>query len=82
MVSETLTDFPGKISAFPDKYLGLPLHTHKLRRVDVQPLLDKIGARIPRWKGKLLSMAGGETLVKTILTSQPIYHLTVFATQK
>jgi hypothetical protein len=82
LVSETLTDFPGKISAFSGKYLGQPLHTSKLRRVDVQPLLDKIGARIAGWKGKLLSMAGRETLVKTVLTSQLIYHLTAFATQK
>lgn len=38
-ISEALTDFPGKISKFPGKYLGLPLHTRSLRRVDVQPLI-------------------------------------------
>jgi hypothetical protein len=53
-----------------------------LRRIDVQPLLDKIGGRIPGWKGKLLSMAGRETLVKCVLSSQPIYHRMVFAIQK
>lgn len=82
MVEETLVDFPGEIGKFPGKYLGLPLHTRKLRRVDVQPLLDKIGTRIPGWKGKLLSMAGRETLVKSVLTLQTIYHLTVFPAQK
>lgn len=50
--------------------------------MDVQPLLDKIGGRIPGWKGKLLSMARRETLVKALLTSQPIYQLTVFPMQK
>ena len=30
-------NFPGKISTFPGKYLGLPLHTRKLRRIEVQP---------------------------------------------
>jgi hypothetical protein len=64
MLSTTLADFPGKISNFPGKYLGLPLHTWKLRRVDVQPLLEKIGGRLPGWKGKLLPTAGRETLVK------------------
>jgi hypothetical protein len=29
-----------------------------------------------------LSLAGRETLVKLVLTSQPIYHLTVFPMQK
>jgi hypothetical protein len=62
--------------------LGLPLHSRHLRRVDVQPLIDKIGGRLPRWKGKLLSLAGRETLVKCVLSSQPIYHLTVFPMQK
>jgi hypothetical protein len=81
-VTKTLIDFPGKIGKFLGKYLGLPLHTRQLWRVDVQPLLDKIVGRIPGWKGKLLSMAGRETLVKCVLTSQPIYHITAFPMQK
>jgi hypothetical protein len=28
MIQEALVDFPGKIGKFPNKYLGLPLHTH------------------------------------------------------
>jgi hypothetical protein len=82
LIAEVLPAFPGKISSFPGKYLGLPLHTPKLRRIDVQPLIDKIGARLPGWKGKFLSSAGRETLVKSVLSSQPIYHLTIFPTQK
>lgn len=54
MVHNIIQNFLGKISKFPGKYLGLPLHTRKLRRVDVQPLIDKIGARLPGWKGKFL----------------------------
>lgn len=81
-ISNALIDFPGKICNFPGKYLGLPLHTRKLRRVDVQPLLDKIGGRLPGWKGKFLSLAGRDTLVKCVLTAQPIYHLMVFPVQK
>jgi hypothetical protein len=62
--------------------LGLPLHIRKLRKVDLQPLIDKIGARLPGWQGKMLSTAGRETLVKIVLTSQSIYHLTAFPAQK
>jgi len=50
----------------------------KLRKIDVQPLLDKIGARLPGWKGRFLSSVGRETLVKMALSSKPIYHMTVF----
>jgi len=77
-VVQLLQNFPGKVCNFPGKYLGLPLHVRKLRKIDVQPLLDKIGAKLPRWKGRFLSSAGRETLVKTVLSSQPIYHMTVF----
>jgi hypothetical protein len=81
-VSSLIHLFPGRISTFPGKYLGLPLHSRKLQRIEVQPLIDKIGARLASWKGKLISKAGRETLVKTVLSSQPIYHLTVFSPQK
>nr|AAK98717.1 Putative retroelement [Oryza sativa Japonica Group] len=41
-----LTFFPGNKKNFPCKYLGLPLHTRKLKKIDLQPLVDKIGSRI------------------------------------
>lgn len=81
-VSQLLQNFPGKVCKFPGKYLGLPLHIRKLRRIEVHPLIDKIGARLPGWKGKLLTTAGRETLVKTVLSSQPIYHMTAFPEHK
>lgn len=81
-VSQLLQNFPGKVCNFPGKYLGLPLHVRKLRKVQVQPLIDKIGARLPGWKGRFLNTAGRETLVKTVLSSQPIYHMTVFPEHK
>jgi hypothetical protein len=30
------------LGKFPIKYLGIPLHYSKLRREDIQPLIDKI----------------------------------------
>jgi hypothetical protein len=74
--------FPGKYSSLPGKYLGLPLHFKKVRRNDLQPLIEKINNRLAGWKGKLLSKAGRETLVKAVLSAQPIYHLTGFPPQK
>jgi hypothetical protein len=82
LVPTLITNFPGKIGVFPGRYLGLPLHTRKLRKIEVQPLVEKIGARLPGWKGKILTTAGRETLVKTVLSSIPIYHFTVFHAQK
>jgi hypothetical protein len=67
MVAEIWQSFHVKVANFPGKYLGRPLHTHKLR-VDVQPLINKIGSHLQGWKGKLLSLVGRETLVKTVLS--------------
>jgi hypothetical protein len=37
-----------KVSEFPIKYLGVPLHFSKLKKEDIQPLIDSIIKRIAR----------------------------------
>jgi hypothetical protein len=37
------------VGAFPTKYLGIPLHYNKLRREDLQTLVDQIIKRIVGW---------------------------------
>jgi hypothetical protein len=74
--------FPGKYANLPGKYLGLSLHFRKIKMISLQPLLEKINNRLAGWKGRLLSKAGRETLVKSVLTAQPIYHLTFFPVKK
>jgi hypothetical protein len=69
--------FLGKYSSLPEKYLGLPLHYRNVKRIALQPIIKKINNRLAGWKGRLLSKAGRETLVKFVLSAQPIYHLTV-----
>ena len=66
------------VGVFPIKYLGVPLHYDKLRREDVQPLVDKILKRMAGWRGKLLSYAGRILLIKTCLASIPVYLLSFF----
>ena len=58
-----------KKSEFPIKYLGVPLHYTKLRRKDLQPVVDKIIKRIAGWRGRLLSYAGRLTLLKACFAS-------------
>ena len=62
----------------PSKYLGIPLHYEKLRREDIQPLIDKIMKRIAGWRGKLLSYKGRLVLIQECLASIPIYLLSFF----
>jgi hypothetical protein len=63
------------VGEFPIKYLGVPLHYDKLRREDIQPLVDKVLKRIASWRGKLLSHAARITLIQTCLASIPVYLL-------
>ena len=77
-LQEILQPFPGECNEFPCKYLGLLLHTRKLRKIHVLPTIDKIASRLPSWKGKLLSKAGRLTLINSVLSSLLTYHLTIF----
>jgi hypothetical protein len=46
--------------------------------VHVQPLIERIAQRLPGWKGKWLNRAGRLTLVSSVLSTMPTYHLMVF----
>ena len=65
------------IGSFPIKYLGVPPHFAKLRREDIQPVVDKLTKRVAGRKGKLLSSARKLTLLRSYLASIPIYLLSV-----
>jgi hypothetical protein len=70
------------IKNFPCAYLGLPLHTRQLRRIDIQPLIDKVAASLPIWTGRSLDKAGRLRLLNSVLISIPVHFLTVFALKK
>ncbi|WVZ68209.1 hypothetical protein U9M48_017172 [Paspalum notatum var. saurae] len=62
-----------QVVQFPCTYLGAPLSTKKLPHAVEQVLVDKVARRIPRWKGKLLSVAGRTVLVKSTLSAIPVH---------
>jgi hypothetical protein len=63
------------IGALPFKYLGVPIHFEKLKREDIQPLVDKLLKRMAGWRGKLLAYSSRLELVKSCLSSVPVYLL-------
>lgn len=50
---------------------------NKLRRDDLQPLVDKLMKRPAGWKGRLLSPRGRLILIQPCLASIPVYLLSV-----
>ncbi|KAF8658110.1 hypothetical protein HU200_059576 [Digitaria exilis] len=41
----------------PCTYLGIPLSIYKLRKAELQPLVDKVANALPTWKAGLLNLA-------------------------
>jgi hypothetical protein len=72
-----LADFPVSQATFPIKYLGLPLTPRRLKKLDFQPLIDKAAGKLSAWNGRNLTQAGRVCLTKLVLSSEPVYHLTV-----
>ncbi|WVZ83247.1 hypothetical protein U9M48_030415 [Paspalum notatum var. saurae] len=62
-----------QVVTFPCIYLGIPLHIKRLRRCDEHMIVDKVAARIPKWKGNLLNLAGRSVLVKSTLSAIPVH---------
>jgi hypothetical protein len=77
MKPATLLKFCCKAGPFPFKYLGVPLHHDKLRREDIQLVVDKVINRIPGWKGRLLSYSARLILLKACLARIPIYLMSI-----
>jgi hypothetical protein len=51
------------VGSLPFKFLGVPLHFEKLKRKDLQPILDKVIKRIACWRGKLLAYSSKLVLI-------------------
>jgi hypothetical protein len=49
------------------------LSVHKLKKNDLQPLVDDVADRVPTWKARLMSIAGRTTLTKVTLSAIPIH---------
>jgi hypothetical protein len=63
------------VGNLPLQYLEVPLHFEKLRREDLQPVVDKMLKRAADWRGKLLAYSSRLTLIRACLASIPIYLL-------
>ena len=62
--------------------MGLPLSLGRLRRVDFQPYINKAASKLTPWEAKFLNRAGCAELVKSVLTSMPIFLLTAIKVDK
>ncbi|CAM9001934.1 unnamed protein product [Rhodiola kirilowii] len=61
------------------KYLGLPLVMSQKRSEAFNFVVEKMWSRINGWKENLLSIAGKEVLLKSVLMATPLYTMSCFA---
>jgi hypothetical protein len=69
------TAFDCHIRELPCTYLGLPLPTKKLRKADLQLVLDKLARKLAYWKARLLTKDGRVAYVQAVMTAFVIYQL-------
>ena len=61
-----------------EKYLGLPSLIGKGKRKAFNRIKDQVGRHIVGWKGRLLSNAGREVLIKAVAQATPTYTMSCF----
>ncbi|XP_026458773.1 uncharacterized protein LOC113359335 [Papaver somniferum] len=66
------------ISNFPDKYLGIILAPGRVTTEMVWPIVLMLQSKLASWKGRLLSFHDRLILVKTVLSSYPLYNMAVY----
>jgi hypothetical protein len=67
-----------KLGSLPIKYLGVSLHWKAPSREIWMDLVNKIHICLQIWKGKFLYLGGRVVLLNSILTSIPLYYLSLF----
>ena len=67
-----------RLVQLPITYLGVPLGSNMRKVSSWQCVIDKIQNRLNSWKGKCISRAGRVVLIKAVLSSLPIYYLSLF----
>ncbi|MCH82427.1 ribonuclease H protein, partial [Trifolium medium] len=67
------------IGSLPFNYLGVPIFKGRPKVAYLQPIADKIKAKLAAWKASLLSIAGRIQLVKSVVQSMLVYTMSVYA---
>jgi len=67
-----------KVGFIPFVYMGMPIGGTSRRLSFWEPLLNRIKAKLSGWSSKYLSFGGRLILLKSVLSSLPVYALSFF----
>ncbi|XP_050232935.1 uncharacterized protein LOC126681437 [Mercurialis annua] len=63
-----------RIEELPITYLGMPLSERAIGAKSWDPVVSNFSSKLSTWRGNLLSPAGRLVLVKSVLSSLPVYY--------
>jgi len=69
-----------RVGTLPFVYLGLPIEGDACRLEFWQPVLNRIRTRLSSWNNKFLSFGGCLIILKSVMSSLPVYFLSFFKT--
>ncbi|GAU41596.1 hypothetical protein TSUD_196650 [Trifolium subterraneum] len=67
-----------RVGKIPFLYLGLPIGGDPRHLIFWEPVLTRLKRRLSGWKSRFLSFGGRLVLLKSVLTSLPVYALSFF----
>lgn len=67
-----------KIGVIPFKYLGVPVGANPRRVETWLPLVNMFKAKLSSWQNKFLSLGGRIVLLKSVISSLPIYYFSFY----
>ena len=59
-------------------YLGLPIGGCHKRGAFWSRVIERVKARLSKWKGRCLSLVGRICLIKSVLSSLPLFFMSLF----
>ncbi|GJU99732.1 RNA-directed DNA polymerase, eukaryota, reverse transcriptase zinc-binding domain protein [Tanacetum coccineum] len=62
----------------PFNYLGVKVGSNMNRICEWDDIISKVSSRLSKWKLKTLSIGGRLTLLKSVLSSIPLYHMSIY----
>ncbi|GMI96142.1 hypothetical protein HRI_003283500 [Hibiscus trionum] len=82
IISDRVTSIGCKLDSFPTKYLGLPLGACRNNGALWEPVVKAFESKLDGWKTNFISSTDRLVLIKSVLSSLPMFYLSLFIMPK
>nr|GEW53662.1 RNA-directed DNA polymerase, eukaryota [Tanacetum cinerariifolium] len=82
IVEQAVSKIGCTVLKMPFNYLGSKVGSLMSRTMSWNEVLERMVSRLSRWKIKTISIGGRLTLLKSVLGSTPLYHMSMFKVPK